>query len=301
MSLVSVIIPNYNHAKFLKKRLDSVFNQTFTDYEVIILDDASTDGSVEIIRQYENHPKVSQIVINTGNSGSPFKQWKKGIELARGKYIWIAESDDYCANTFLENVMIAFANEQVVLSYCQSKIVDENGQMLYENGLEWTNDLDDQRWKSSYTNSGVDECKKYLSIRDTIPNTSAVVFKKEAFRKTDWNLDKFKIAGDWLFWLKILQHGDISYMAEPLNYFRESRASTRVRNTRAKRLRRIKEELWVLDFLKEEQIISESDFKKRVALQMQKMRNLIPRRLYKLRPEDFKEYTAIVKYARFLF
>ena len=297
-SLVSVIIPNYNHARFLKKRLDSVFNQTFTDYEVIILDDASTDGSAEIIRQYENHPKVSQIVINTVNSGSPFKQWKKGFELARGKYIWIAESDDYCENTFLENVMNAFANEQVVLSYCQSKIVDENGRIISENNLAWTDDLDDRRWRSSYTNSGTDECKKYFYVKDIIPNTSAAVFKKEAAHKIDWDLDRFSITGDWMFWIKILQHGDISYIPQTLNCFRESTASTRVRNTRAKKLRRIKEELWILDFYKETKIISDQDYGKRVSIQIQKTKKIIPYRLYKLKKEDFKEYFAIFKYLK---
>ena len=53
-----VIIPNYNHALYLQERLDSVFNQTYQDFEVIILDDCSTDNSREIIEKYANNPKV---------------------------------------------------------------------------------------------------------------------------------------------------------------------------------------------------------------------------------------------------
>ena len=60
MSKVSVIIPNYNHAKYLKQRIDSVLNQTYQDFDVIILDDSSTDESKTIIEQYRDHPKVNK-------------------------------------------------------------------------------------------------------------------------------------------------------------------------------------------------------------------------------------------------
>lgn len=103
--MISVIIPNYNHAPYLKQRIDSVLNQTYTDMEVIILDDKSTDNSIEIIEQYRSHPKVVQIELNKQNSGTTFKQWQKGISLAKGEYIWIAESDDYADETFLEKVV----------------------------------------------------------------------------------------------------------------------------------------------------------------------------------------------------
>ena len=83
--LVSVIVPNYNHARYLKQRLDTVFNQTYQNFEVIILDDKSTDNSLEIINQYKDNPHLSQIVVNEQNSGSPFKQWDKGIKLAKGE------------------------------------------------------------------------------------------------------------------------------------------------------------------------------------------------------------------------
>ena len=98
--MVSIIVPNYNHARFLPERLNSIFNQTFQDYEVILLDDASTDNSVEILNRYAANPKVSHFIVNQENSGSPFKQWKRGIDLARGEFVWIAESDDYSNTTF---------------------------------------------------------------------------------------------------------------------------------------------------------------------------------------------------------
>lgn len=72
-SFFSVIIPNYNHAPYLHERIDSVLNQTFKDFEVILLDDKSQDDSCCILRSYENNPHVSHIVLNEQNSGSTFK------------------------------------------------------------------------------------------------------------------------------------------------------------------------------------------------------------------------------------
>lgn len=89
--LVSIIIPNYNHAKYLDERIESCINQTFQDFEIIILDDCSPDNSKEVIEKYRNHPKVTNIIYNTTNSGSTFIQWNKGFEPAKGKYIWIGE------------------------------------------------------------------------------------------------------------------------------------------------------------------------------------------------------------------
>lgn len=84
MPKCSVIIPNYNHADYLEQRITSILLQTFTDYELIILDDCSEDESLAIIEKYKHHSKVSQVITNDNNSGSPFLQWTKGITLATG-------------------------------------------------------------------------------------------------------------------------------------------------------------------------------------------------------------------------
>ncbi len=103
MPVVSTIVPNYNHARFLPQRLDSILAQTFKDYELIVLDDASTDNSREVLERYARQAPI-QLVFNGTNSGSPFIQWRKGAELARGEYLWIAESDDYADPRLLETL-----------------------------------------------------------------------------------------------------------------------------------------------------------------------------------------------------
>src|SRR5215472_4105163 len=104
MPKVSVIIPNYNHARYLQQRIDTVLGQTFQDFEVILLDDCSTDESRSIISEYAKDPRV-RTEFNEVNSGSTFKQWNKGVRLARGEYVWIAESDDYADKRFLEKLV----------------------------------------------------------------------------------------------------------------------------------------------------------------------------------------------------
>ena len=79
---VSVIIPNYNYERYIQERILSVLNQTYPVYEIIILDDCSTDSSVLMIENFiANHPEKNiRLVKNTKNSGSVFAQWRKGLE-----------------------------------------------------------------------------------------------------------------------------------------------------------------------------------------------------------------------------
>ena len=74
--MVSVIIPNYCHAPYLRQRIDSVLAQSYPDFEVVLLDDCSTDGSREVIERYRNHPRIKQIVYNDRNGGSAFADRK---------------------------------------------------------------------------------------------------------------------------------------------------------------------------------------------------------------------------------
>src|SRR5438874_12277656 len=85
MPKVTVVIPSYNHGRFLAARLDSVLNQTYHDFEVLFLDDASTDDSPEVFARYRDHPRLRS-VLNTVNGGSVFRQWNRGVREARGEY-----------------------------------------------------------------------------------------------------------------------------------------------------------------------------------------------------------------------
>ncbi|MEY3049953.1 MAG: hypothetical protein RL365_1991, partial [Bacteroidota bacterium] len=124
--LVSVIIPNYNHAPYLQERIDSVLNQTYRDFEVIVLDDCSSDNSREIIERYRGYEKISHIEYNSVNSGSTFKQWQKGLVFAKGEWIWIAESDDVAHPDFLLKCLSSV--QELDLVFCKSTIINGLGE-----------------------------------------------------------------------------------------------------------------------------------------------------------------------------
>src|SRR5690606_11887901 len=151
---VSVIVPNYNHAPFLKDRLDSIFRQEFEDYEVILLDDCSTDGSREIIESYRDHEKVSHVVLKERNSGSTFQQWKKGIELAKGEYIWIAESDDVADSKLLRSLVERLDEDATVgIAYCQSLVINNKGDITRDN-IQHTYGFGSVNWEKEFRMDG---------------------------------------------------------------------------------------------------------------------------------------------------
>lgn len=216
---VSVIIPNYNHAPFLQKRIESVLEQTYQNFEVILLDDASTDHSTDVFAAYAADPRV-RVLLNTTNTGIPSKQWNKGVRAAQGTYVWIAESDDYADEHFLERLVAELDNHPTAgLVYCQSKIVNEDDEIIgsYDHH---TADLDTTRWQRNFFNQGRDELTNYLLFKNTIPNASAVLFRKKIYEAAGYADEWVRYCGDWLLWVKMLMISDLVFVASPLNYHR---------------------------------------------------------------------------------
>jgi glycosyltransferase involved in cell wall biosynthesis len=222
---VSAVIPNYNYARYLPERLATVCRQRFPVYEIIVLDDASTDDSVEVLGRLEAKLGIDvRVVRNESNSGSVFRQWARGVALARGDYVWIAEADDLADPDFLPMVLPAFVDPNVVLSYSQSKQIDAAGHVIADNYLEYTSDVSPDHWLSPYTVDGSDEIARFLAIKNTIPNVSAVVFRREAisavFDEAMPDILSYNIAGDWLAYVKIMGSGRVAFRPEALNLHR---------------------------------------------------------------------------------
>jgi glycosyltransferase involved in cell wall biosynthesis len=223
---LSVIVPNYNHAPYLRQRLDSIIRQDFQDLEVIVLDDASTDSSKEIMQAYARYPQF-RFLLNEARSGSAFKQWKKGLEEARGEYIWFAESDDYASSHFLSKLLPILESDKFIgLVYCQSYLVDLENKILGD-ALQWTDDLDPRRWRGDFVNDGKAEIRSYLSKKNTIPNASAVLIRASTLKSIDHLDDTYGLCGDWLLWIKLLLRSNIGYVAEKLNYWRQYSSNSR--------------------------------------------------------------------------
>jgi glycosyltransferase involved in cell wall biosynthesis len=224
--LVSVLVPNYNHARFLRQRMDSILAQTFRDYELIVLDDCSKDNSREVLNRYAERTPM-KLVFNEKNSGSPFIQWRRGATMAAGKYLWIAESDDYADPRLLETLVGELEkNPNVGIAYCQSHFVNAAGEVA-GTWEHWTEGLDKERWKRSYVNSGADEAGRFLVRRNTIVNASAVLVRKGMLLEAIEGAESMRLAGDWWTWARLLMKTNVSFVAEPLNYFRSHGNSVR--------------------------------------------------------------------------
>jgi glycosyltransferase involved in cell wall biosynthesis len=220
---VSIIVPNYNHEKYLVKRLDSIFSQSFKDFEVIILDDASSDNSLEVIEKYARYTDV-HIVKNEQNSGSPFRQWLKGIDLAKADLIWVAESDDMSETQFIDSMLPAFQNPEVKIAYSNSNIIDENNNIIGDYlTTEYLSSLSRTKWNGDYEVSATEEINAGLGVKNTILNASSMIFKRFEIdlelRKT---LENMRFAGDWFLIVNAIKGGKIHYVANKLNYHRRS-------------------------------------------------------------------------------
>lgn len=231
MPKVSVIIPNYNHAQFLEQRIQSILDQTFQDFEIIYLDDASTDNSNEVFAKFANNSRI-RAIYNQINSGSPFKQWNKGIRLAQGDYVWIAESDDYADKRLLAELVDKLDNNPTVgLAYCSSWFVDEHNKIMF-NSKDLLYFSDKDRWEKDFVSDGRNECSKYLIFENIIHNASAVLIKRSIYEKVGYADESLKLCGDWLLWVKMLLIADLAFVAEPLNYYRAHSETVRYEASR---------------------------------------------------------------------
>ncbi len=216
---VTVVVPNYNHARYLPERLASIFRQTYRDYELIVLDDASTDDSREVLQPYADRGEI-ELIVNAQNSGSPFAQWACGAARARGEYLWIAESDDSADPHLLERlVAVLGAYPRVGLAYCQSRRMDAAGH-AGESCEEWNRNLHPTRWKSDYVNDGRDEVARFLAIQNTVPNASGVLLRTAALRRAVAGAGAYRLSGDWRTWINLLLEADVAFVADCLNLFR---------------------------------------------------------------------------------
>ena len=217
---VSVVVPNYNYARYLPKRLDTIMAQTYTPYEIIFLDDNSSDDSVAVADAMLSRSGLPyRIVVNENNRGC-YSQWLSGIEMAKGDLVWIAEADDESKATFLEELVKGFENPDVVLAYSQSRKIDEDGNVTREDYLDYTDDLNRTKWCYPYRRTGWDEIKDTLAIKNTIPNASGVLMKKPDLSEIRERLLNMKNAGDWLSYVHILESGSIYFTPKVLNSHR---------------------------------------------------------------------------------
>jgi glycosyltransferase involved in cell wall biosynthesis len=234
LPLVSVIVPNYNHGQYLHQRLQSIYAQTYENIEVILLDDNSTDDSIQILREFKNrYPLQTELILNDKNSGSGYHQWLKGINLAKGDLVWIAESDDISDLCFLETLVTKFANPGVSLAFCNTQFFTTHiGKPTWNLHSYWS-DKTELPTHMNWIISDKQFIGHGMSRYNLIPNVSSCMFRANSLAKNKIEWTSYKYVGDWLFYHISMLGGLISYESKFLNYYRshENGVITKNRNS----------------------------------------------------------------------
>ena len=209
MPQISVVTPSYNHARFLPQRVASIFGQRFSDFEWIIIDDCSTDGSQDVLHNLVGDDSRVTLLFHSQNRGMAATT-QEAIALSSGNYIYRAESDDVCDVHFLERmVKVLDAHPQVGFVYCRGLNMDEDGNLW--GGL--------RQGKEDFVCRGTDFFR-LLVMGSFVPGPN-IVFSREAHdRVGGFGKGPFTVHCDWHFCLCVCLYYDVAYVSEPLGYHR---------------------------------------------------------------------------------
>ena len=201
--LISVLVTSYNYEQFLRKTLDSILDQTYKKYEVIIVDDGSTDNSIELINEYTHRYPNFHLYQHEGgiNKGFPVSV-KFGVEKVKGEYVAFLESDDYWRKDKLEEVvkMINKYPDAVFISNGVFPFTDD-----YDfNMLQTRVYLKDIMGLLEEKNTNILDTNNLLY--STIPTLSAVVMKKSVLINLDFNTPNAPFLDIWLYYQLIYKY-----------------------------------------------------------------------------------------------
>lgn len=204
MPAVSVLIPSYNHAPYLPLALQSVFEQTYTDYEIVVVDDGSTDGSVDLLRSCGD-----RIRLFTQQNRGTYATLNRLIAESRGRYLAILNSDDLWLPQKLEKqVALLVANPNTGLVHTYGYFIDDAGNRLSQNPLGYP-------WPRTTCSNPIEDLVRYNRI---VPSSATI--RRECFEKLGGFREDLYGLGDWEMWLRIALHYEIGFIDEPLTLYR---------------------------------------------------------------------------------
>ena len=225
--MVSAIVPNYNHSKYLSQRLESILNQSYDHISITILDDCSTDNSREIIDHYvEKYPGRIRAVYNDKNSGGVFRQWRKGVLETEGDLIWLCESDDFCEPDFVEKLVPYFSDDSVQMAFGRILETDAEGRPNLE--------LDEYRefsepgiWGRPLVRPAAAWFSGAFGVRNVIANVGGCIWRRAPISDSVWDeAGTYRVVGDWYLYVQIASGGQIAWDPEAVSYFRRHGANT---------------------------------------------------------------------------
>ncbi|WP_421439827.1 glycosyltransferase [Agrobacterium tumefaciens] len=224
---VTAIVPNFNHARYLPQRLDSILAQTYPLIDILVLDDCSTDDSRSVIDSYvKRFPERIRAIYNTENSGNVFRQWQKGHSQAKGDLVWICESDDFCEPTFVERTISAFRDPSVMLAFGRIQFANSDGN--YFAGLDhYREDSEPGIWDVRTVRPAAEWFRGGFGVKNVIANVGGSLWRRFDISDQVWEEARsFKIMGDWYLYSVIAGGGQIAYEPSAISYFRIHESNT---------------------------------------------------------------------------
>ncbi|NVN44991.1 glycoside hydrolase family 99-like domain-containing protein [Asaia siamensis] len=225
---ISVVVLSYNYAHYLAARLATIFAQDCPVSEIIVLDDASTDGSAELAERIAgSFGRSISLVTGTQRSGSVFAQWQKAIEQATGDWVWIAEADDLSEPGFLSALSNMISQSpDAVMAFCDSRVIDETGAAISGDYQAYYRSHVSHRLERDMLIDGESFVREYLGKCNLVLNVSSALFRRRALcvamESCRDDLVRMRLAGDWRIYIELLMRpgSQIAYLAQPLNIHR---------------------------------------------------------------------------------
>ena len=209
---ISIVMASYNYASIIGEAIESVINQTYRDWELIIIDDGSTDNSVEVIKKYLSDNRI-KLYINEKNLGLA-KTVRKGIQYSTSDWIAFLESDDkFFPNALEEKVKAISKNADIIFTNLEL-IGNENLKLLYLQHFENIKTY----WKLLINTGFVENFAQYISNVNLIPTFSVVMVKKNLLMKCNFN-SLCKSSLDYFLWAQLSLY-KVYYLDIKLTYWR---------------------------------------------------------------------------------
>lgn len=221
--LLSVVIPSYNHALYISDAIKSVINQTYQNWELIIVDDGSKDNSIEIIEKFAQKDSRIQLVVQE-NAGA-HNAINRGLDMAKGKYLAVLNSDDiYEKNRFSIMIDEMENNPQIGFMCSYITVINDKGKKLgvkegWKNMEPWQVPHPELSFKST------DSFKKNLLMTNFTSTTSNFLFRRSLYEKIG-GMRNLRFAHDWDFALRAAEVTECKMIEKPLMQYRVHDSNT---------------------------------------------------------------------------
>ena len=218
---VSIVIPTYNSTRFIEETIDSVMRQSYVN-EVLIVDDFSTDGTVDLIKQISSKHEIVKIVLKSENTGLS-KNINKAVKAIKNNYFILLGHDDCLPESFVSKGLNTLLEKKGDFLFCNSKIIDENG--AHQGFL-----LSNFKTKIKFM-----FVKLFLKRGNFISSCGCIQSKEKFIEVGGWDED-YKMYGEYLFWCKASKVSKFVYSTASLALYRkhENNISKEIANHQSK-------------------------------------------------------------------